>query len=912
MFARFLKCVAKAALDNAPKALLGLFMPAVANALWDIAGDVVKNWKEQTPRPDERRAEVQALAAAPAAEVRRQAEEAVAAVAADQPEPLRRSLVTYLTQLPGAVRRSLRRVDDPTGATVPAQLPLDKPEDVLPFLPTRLPRFQPGDRVGGCQLEELLGVGGFGEVWKASDPRRPGPVALKFCTDPTAARVLRNEAALLARVTEYGRHPGIVALLDSCLSNDPPYLEYEYVAGGDFGRVIRNWKRLSPPERLERSIQMMRRLAEIVAFAHAQGIVHRDLKPANILLKPTDKGNFLLRVTDFGIGGTAADQARGQTGADRTRGSRMTELLRGAFTPLYASPQQIKGERPDPRDDVHALGVIWYQTLTGEPSAAASADWREELTEKQVPEEVLNLLGRCMAAKAERRPADAGALTKELSTLRERTGPTPAWLPDMLDASPGGPSAPPLPITPDMLDAPPSLPPAGPAKAIPTGRTGRPDVRSETWLGWVWIAAGAAALVLAVLIVFAVRSLSKPKATDGSPVATTPPRDADTSRAADTTKDTAKAMHADTNRKKDEADKTDRTDTLLRPPPQPRLLAFPKLSLPARGAAALQVKVDRRGYVGPVELRFGSLPAGVTCQQPATISAGESSVRIEFRTDGTAAEGTPTVNVIALADARAADQQQLSFVIPPQPPPDQFKNGLGMEFVRIPKGKSWLGGGGGKPGDREFEIAHDFYLGKFLVTQEEWQNLMRANPSWFSRTGPGKDAVQGVSDEELKRFPVENVSWFDAQLFLAELNKRAKESGWVYRLPTDAEWEYACRGGPLVDKRDSAFDYYLHKPTNVLLPGLANFHRDDGLKRPCKVGAYPPNPLGLYDMHGNVWEWCHDAQINRESLRIMRGGSHTAQVEGCSASNRPDRPPQSRNGDAGLRVARVPVSPEKK
>ena len=129
--------------------------------------------------------------------------------------------------------------------------------------------------------------------------------------------------------------------------------------------------------------------------------------------------------------------------------------------------------------------------------------------------------------------------------------------------------------------------------------------------------------------------------------------------------------------------------------------------------------------------------------------------------------------------------------------PPTFTNSLGMEFVLVPKGKSWLGGGGGKPGDKEVEITHDFYLGKYEVTQEEWEKVMGSNPSHFSRTGGGKDAVKDIADAELKRFPVENVSWDDAQLFLERLNKREKEAGWVYRLPKEAEWEYACRGGPM-------------------------------------------------------------------------------------------------------------------
>ncbi len=93
-----------------------------------------------------------------------------------------------------------------------------------------------------------------------------------------------------------------------------------------------------------------------------------------------------------------------------------------------------------------------------------------------------------------------------------------------------------------------------------------------------------------------------------------------------------------------------------------------------------------------------------------------------------------------------------------------------------------MGGGGGKLGEKEVEIKQHFYLGKYLLTQEEWQNVMGNNPSHFSRSGVGKDAVKVISDADLKRFPVENVSWDDTQAFLAELNKRAKEGGWAYRL----------------------------------------------------------------------------------------------------------------------------------
>lgn len=164
-----------------------------------------------------------------------------------------------------------------------------------------------------------------------------------------------------------------------------------------------------------------------------------------------------------------------------------------------------------------------------------------------------------------------------------------------------------------------------------------------------------------------------------------------------------------------------------------------------------------------------------------------------------------------------------------------------------------MGGGGGKVSPKEVEIAHDFYLGVYEVTQGEWQAVMGKNPSRFSHTGAGSHAVKDIPAADLKRFPVEGVSWNDCQWFVIRLNENLKENGWVYRLPTEAEWEYACRGGPLLKKEDYGFDFYLAAPTHTLLPDRANFDQT-GLQRTCKVGSYRPNRLGLYDMHGNVWE----------------------------------------------------------
>jgi formylglycine-generating enzyme required for sulfatase activity len=243
--------------------------------------------------------------------------------------------------------------------------------------------------------------------------------------------------------------------------------------------------------------------------------------------------------------------------------------------------------------------------------------------------------------------------------------------------------------------------------------------------------------------------------------------------------------------------------------------------------------------------------------------------------------------------------------------PARYKNSLGMEFVLVPRGKFFMGGGDNKLGDTEVEIDHDFYLGTYEVTQEEWQSVTMANPSEFSGSGPGKEKVKDIPDAERKRFPVENVSWDSAQFFLKALNAREGEAGWLYRLPKEAEWEYACRGGPRENKFEYGHDFYFEKPTNRLLPEQANCapEHGKGLQRPCKVGSYKSNSLGLYDMHGNVWEWCDDEVRTPEgaSHRVCRGGSWFRVAVGCRAGTRNVHHPSTRSSAHGLRLARVSV-----
>jgi formylglycine-generating enzyme required for sulfatase activity len=556
--------------------------------------------------------------------------------------------------------------------------------------------------------------------------------AFKFCLDPVSQkRIFENEIENIELVqNELTDHPNIVKLLEAYLEEgDIPWLRYEYVPGGDLGQLVATWPN-DLAVRAALAVKNIGILADTLGHCHDRlsakvKVIHRDMKFANVLVGK----NGTLKITDFGISDTQARQGLEEARMVSMAGLTYTtpSMVRWANTPMYASPQQRDGEDPHPADDVHALGVMLYQMLIGNLNQPLGVDMWQDLEEKDICPELLNVLSRSVAARVERRYQSASELAEALAGLPRK-------------------------------------------------------------------------LIVERVVVSAI--------------------------------DREKELYGEFERRYVEAKEKE---------------------------AVARQHLERREWGEAVTVLEGSFHRSMVDQDLYT--------RAVQHRDG-----------------------------------KRFINGLGMEFVAVPAGTFWMGGQDGKCGDQRVTIDRDFYIGVYPVTQEEWQKVMGANPSHFRKGGEGAASVSGVSDADSRRFPVENVSWNDCQIFVGKLNESLKEKGYIYRLPREVEWEYSCRGAASTQAL-CGWNFYLRAPTNTLSGQQANF-AETALGRTARVGSYEPNSLGIFDMHGNVWEWCEDAWDG--SNRVIRGGSWGNAAEFCRAARRGRDDPPYRRSYLGFRVARVP------
>jgi len=245
-------------------------------------------------------------------------------------------------------------------------------------------------------------------------------------------------------------------------------------------------------------------------------------------------------------------------------------------------------------------------------------------------------------------------------------------------------------------------------------------------------------------------------------------------------------------------------------------------------------------------------------------------------------------------------------------PPFEVTNSLGMTFRLIPAGTFMMGSPSTEPGRCYDETQHqvtltgDFYMMTTEVTQKQWRDVTGTSPSCFSACGDN--------------CPVDQVSWNDIQTFLTVMNARGEGT---YRLPTEAEWEYAARGGSTTAFYNGAITNTGYTPVDPNLDTIGWYYGNSAVtytpndygKGTHPVGQKLPNAYGLYDMSGNVWEWCQDwysdypatsvtnpAGPSTGSYRVKRGGSWNNVAGYCRSASRHDFTESYRTGTAGFRL----------
>ncbi len=240
-----------------------------------------------------------------------------------------------------------------------------------------------------------------------------------------------------------------------------------------------------------------------------------------------------------------------------------------------------------------------------------------------------------------------------------------------------------------------------------------------------------------------------------------------------------------------------------------------------------------------------------------------------------------------------------------------------MEFVYVPGGEFLMGRGSKEEGIDDYEhhpvTVKGFWMGKYEVTQAQWEKIMGENPSFFTENTTGKSSFV---------YPVENVSWDDTQGFLQKLNATVETHGRAslqFRLPSEAEWEYACRAGtttPFSFGETISTDQANYNGNYVYGDGQQGVYRE----QTTDVGSFPKNAFGLYDMHGNVFEWCQDTyasysetptdgsaygRLDDNKEKVLRGGSWNFQPSFARCAFRLRREPAYQEIFIGFRVVVV-------
>jgi formylglycine-generating enzyme required for sulfatase activity/serine/threonine protein kinase len=826
--------------------------------------------------------------------------------------------------------------------------------------------------LGNYVVLDKLGQGGMGLVLKAQHRRMKRVVALKVLSpavtkNPDALRRFQREVEAAARL----EHPHIVTAHDADEAGGTHFLVMQYVDGTDLAAHVRQ----HGPLPVEQALNCILQAARGLEYAHGQGVVHRDIKPGNLLLdrqgtvKILDMGLARLEAAGAGqdeltgtgqIMGTVDYMAPEQAMSTRSADARADIYSLGVtLWYLLTGRALYDGETPLAKLMAHQQRPI---PVLREVCPAAPAELEAVFSRMvaktpgerfQTMTDAIAALERSSgsqpaAAPAAAGPAEDAGLSDFLrgmaaSASGSRAGAQPALAARPQTAAPVDQT---MALSAPTVDTDPkteqSLPSAlvGVGQARPDGRLMRRgrETRAERSRRWrasiaAWwqrlpvpprwrvpalVACGlaAAGLLLAGILLYL-----------------------------DTEQGT---VRIEINDPEIEVKIDGQEATILWPRPHVLQLEPGPHGLRIK-YGELEFNTDKFVLADgdTVTLKVELLPERIEVRQGEQVLGSAPLRPADSIASGVAWHGWPAdapAPAIAPFDAAQARKHQEEWAAYLKLPVE-YENSIGMKFVLIPPGEFTMGSTAeeieaaivGAAADEHWRncirseaprhkviLTQPIYLGVHEVTQAQYNVVMGTTPSHFAATGAGKDAVDGI---DTTSHPVEQVSWNDAAEFCDKLSEteelkpfyfRSGETvtvldGTGYRLPTEAEWEFACRAGTTTK--------YWPGDRDEDLTAAGWFGSNSG-GRTHAVGELKANPLGLYDIQGNVWEWAQDwwepthygqfqetpaldpsGPSSAGSQRVFRGGDWFGYASYCRASSRLAHDPTYRHAGLGFRVA---------
>ncbi len=787
---------------------------------------------------------------------------------------------------------------------------------------------------GRYRIVKKLAQGGFGEVYRAIDTKLERDVAIKvprqsWLEEPDFAERYRREIQAMVKLN----HPHIVSVHDHGEYDGRPFSVMEYLKGGTLSD--RREHQAGDVVPLESMHNWLPQIASALDYMHGKGYIHRDIKASNILFD--EDGNPYL--TDFGVA-KAVEQTAGMT---------ITASGQAMGTPEYMAPEICRGETPTAQVDQYALAVAVYEWLSGTyPIRGATPMATIHLQTQETPSPIATLISGCPQQLSD---AIGRGLSKQPSARYECcTAFAKAVLAGIVQSAITTSTSPNRPGSPasSVLDTPPaststekirtSCPACGKKIAAPINAVGRKFQCPRCQERLEFTKSGCIRV--------------DEKETGGH------------SQAAKV--DTEKSRHmaavppfVDVPEVKPLSPNTN--DVTTKGKVQPAPWYFQKW-WQASGAAVLLITFS--SFV--TSFFMGSEKA------PPTIAEEQSPLEQE---PATPTQSTPTIADQRKSSSDSTEQepaiptQPKSALAPTQPSPVQpdllkspfseseaiasqrawseylkepveLANSIGMQFALIPAGEFQMGSPEGEK-DRgsdeqqhQVRITQPFYMGQFEVTNAQYcaflNDVERFDEKWIDasssdcpiekRSGrwqiKGGDHRFGAKENQ----PMVEVSWYGAVAFADWLSKK---EGKTYRLPTEAEWEYACRAGTTTpfhfgsvnNGRQANVDGNYPYGTETKGPYL-------GKTTPVGSREYAANAFGLYDMHGNVWEWCQDwykkdyyseSPVNDpqgptssdEERRVLRGGAWSNNARYTRSAVRDRSTPGGRNYYIGFRILRT-------